>query len=35
MSFSSTHHTHALHHHANHIGSVPAIVMRKLKAIRE
>lgn len=34
MSFTGTHH-HALRHHANRIGSAPAIVMRKLSAMTE
>jgi hypothetical protein len=35
MSFIRTHHHHVLHHHANQIGSVLAIVMRKLEAMTE
>jgi len=38
MTFGRTHHSQQLHHHANHHwheGSVLAIVMRRLEAIRE
>ncbi len=38
MSLGRTYHSHHLHHHANHhrqLGSVPAIVKRKLEAITE
>lgn len=35
MRFGCTHHHHVSHHHANQIGSVLEIVMRKLEALTE